>query len=302
MAQTAQTDDFDVDLSAYWHAITRLWWLVVLLVVVGAAAGYLIASHAHKTYSATSAVYLGQPTDANGNAIVGLASNPRAAQQIVKGGDVLKQVSAAMGGKPKSGRLGSALAVATPTQTAKGTQAPTNFVTLTVTLPSAEQAATAANLLADILVKRLNTYSEAKIALLEQEVTDTQAQLTATNARLLAAQKQLAAAAKTGGTSSSLSTAAYLTVVQSATTERQSLQAQLQADKLSLLVAQNVGAPKVVSPASVPGSPNAPNYRLNVLAGSLVGLVVALVICAFATRSRRPQPATTDDAAAPSAA
>ncbi|HMK93193.1 MAG TPA: Wzz/FepE/Etk N-terminal domain-containing protein [Thermoleophilia bacterium] len=298
MAQTAQTDDFDVDLSAWWHAITHLWWLVVLLVVVGAAGGYLIARHAQKTYSATSAVYLGQPTDANGNAIVGLTSNPRAAQQIVKGGDVLKQVSAALGGKPKSGRLGGALAVATPTQTAKGTQAPTNFVTLTVTLPSAEKAATAANLFAGILVKRLNTYSESKIALLEQEVKDTQAQLTATTARLLAAQKQLASAAKSGGASSTLSTAALLAVVQSASAERQTLQTQLQADKLSLLVAQNVEAPTIVSAASVPGSPNAPNYRLNVLAGGLVGLVVALVICAFATRSRRAQPASGEAAAA----
>ena len=298
----AQTDDFDVDLSAWWGAIKRLWWLVLLLVVVGAAGGYLIARSAHKTYSATSAVYLGQPTDANGNAIVGLTSNPRAAQQIVKGGDVLKEVSAAMGGKPKSGRLGSALAVATPTQAAKGTQAPTNFVTLTVTLPSAEKAATAANLLAGILVKRLNTYSEAKIALLEQQVKDTQAQLTATTARLLAAQKQLAQAAKSGGGSSSLSTAAYLTVVQSASTERQSLQTQLQADKLSLLVAQNVEAPKVVSPATAPGSPNAPNYRLNVLAGALVGLVVALVIAAFATRSRRTRPAKPAETAATGAA
>ena len=294
----AQTDDFDVDLSAWWQAVKRLWWLVVLLVIVGAAGGYLIARHAHKTYSATSAVYLGQPTDANGNAIVGLTSNPRTAQQIVKGGDVLKQVSTAMGGAVKPGRIGNALAVATPTQAAKGTQAPTNFVTLTVTLPSAEHAATAANLLAGILVKRLNTYSAAKIALLEQEVKDTQTQLAATTARLLAAQKQLAAAAHSGGGSSTLSTAAYLTVVQSASAERQTLQTQLQADKLSLLVAQNVEAPAVVSQASVPSSPNAPSYRLNVLAGALVGLVVALVICAFATRSRRPQPASGEAAPA----
>src|SRR5664280_1318484 len=101
----SEPDDFDVDLGAYVRAVRRLWWLVVLLAVVGALAGYGVTKLGTHTYSATSAVYLGQPTDANGNAIAGLPSNPRAAQQIVQGADVLKEAVARLHGEVKLGTL-----------------------------------------------------------------------------------------------------------------------------------------------------------------------------------------------------
>jgi Capsular polysaccharide biosynthesis protein len=275
----SQPDDFDVDLGAYFHAVLRLWWLVVLLAVVGALAGFGATRLTTRTYTAVSAVYLGQPTDANGNAIAGLASNPRAAVQLAQSADVLKEVVSRLNGEIKVGALRHDITVSTPAATVKSTTTPTNIVTITVTLRSAKKSADAANALAQVLVARLGTYSSAKTDLLEQQISATQAQLAATNARLATAQRQLAA--------NGAAAATYLAVVQSASTEQQTLQTTLQADKLALLVARNVESPSVVTIASA--SRNATPVRTSVVGGFVAGIVVALVIAAFTMR-RRPRP------------
>ena len=281
----SQTDDFDIDLGAYFRAVGRLWWLVVLLAVVGAFAGYAIAKTAAHTYSATSAIYLGQPTDANGNAIAGLPSNPRAAQQILQGGDVLKEAVARLHGEVKLGTLRHAK-VTTPPAATKSTTTPVNLVSITVVSRSAKKSADAANALAQVLVSRLNAFSNAKIALLEQQISAAQSQLVATSARLAAAQRQLATSGAAGG----MAAATYLAVVQSASTEQQALQASLQAARLSLLVARNVETSSVVTTAAVPvATKNTPAIRTSAAGGAVAGIVVALVIAAFTMR-RRPKP------------
>ena len=284
----AQTDDFDIDLSAYFRAVGRLWWLVVLLAVVGALAGYAIARSGHKTYTSSSAVYLGQPTDANGNAIVGLSSNPRAAQQMVQGSDMIKAAVATLNGEVTVSQVRNGLSVSTPTVTAKTASAPTNFIVISVTTKSAAKSAAAANALAQQLVDRLKPYSTAKIALLTKEVADTQVQLAAADARLAAAQKQMVNAAKGGGTTNAIASSTALSVVQSATVQREALQTQLQNDKLSLLVAQQVESPRLISTA-VPGGGTRPQVNLHVAGGALAGIVIALIIAAFTMR-RRPAP------------
>jgi len=289
----SQTDDFDIDVGAYFRAVGRLWWLVVLLAVVGAAAGFGIAKLATHTYTATSAVYLGQPTDANGNAIVGLASNPRAAEQIVGGSDTLKQAVADLHGQLKLGALRRGLTLNVPTLLKGSTATTSNFISISVTSRSAKKSAAAANVLAQLLVARLGAYSTAKIGLLEQQIGATQAQLDATGARLAAAQKRLAAA----GGASAPAAATYLAVVQAASTEQQALQATLQNDKLSLLVARGVEMPAVITTAVATGSPKGtPHLRSSVAGGFFAGIVVALVIAAFTMRRRpRPAPAAASD-------
>ncbi len=283
----SQPDDFDVDLGAYFHAVARLWWLVVLLAVVGAIAGYGIAKVATRTYSATATVYLGQPTDANGNAVNSVPSNPRAAEQIASGSAVLSQVVSQLHGEIKLGALRRGLTVTVPASAIKSTTTPSNIVSVIVVSRSRKKAADAANAVAQLLVSRLGAYPDAKIALFEQQITATQAQLAATNARLAAAQRQLAASG--GGAAA----ATYLAIVQSASTEQQALQTTLQADKLSLLVARNVESPSVVSAAVASGSSkNAPPTKTSAAGGFVAGIVVALVIAAFTMRRRpRPEPA-----------
>ena len=140
----SQPDDFDVDLGAYFHAVARLWWLVVLLAVVGAIAGYGIAKVATRTYSATATVYLGQPTDANGNAVNSVPSNPRAAEQIASGSAVLSQVVSQLHGEIKLGALRRGLTVTVPASAIKSTTTPSNIVSVIVVSRSRTKAADAA--------------------------------------------------------------------------------------------------------------------------------------------------------------
>jgi capsular polysaccharide biosynthesis protein len=285
-AQTTPPDDFDVDLGTYFRAVARLWWLVVGLAVVGAVAGLLVASLTTRTYSATSAVYLGQQTDANGTAINGLTSNARIPQQILQGRDVLDEAAwralnpslPAAQYSPAAvdrtvGRfarqIGHGLVVNTPTTKTTGSTLPTNYVTITVTNNSGKKAAVAANALAQVLVDRLGAYPAAKIDLLKQQIKDNGTLLAAAQARLTAA----------GGN---------LQVAQAASTEMQALQTSLQAERLALLVAQNVEAPQIFSAAVSPGSLNAVSRRLSVAGGFVAGAVIGLVIVAFATRRRSP--------------
>ncbi len=89
------TDDerFDIDLGGLGRALARNWIVIVILVVVGVVAAVGVTYATGKRYQAASAVYLGQPTDANGNPINGINSNPRGAEQIVQSGDVLREAA-----------------------------------------------------------------------------------------------------------------------------------------------------------------------------------------------------------------
>ena len=287
-AAQAPPDDFDVDLGTYFRAVARLWWLVVGLAVVGAVAGLLIATLTTRTYSATSAVYLGQQTDANGNSIDGLTANAKVPQQIVQGRDVLNEaawrilnpslppsqyspaaVDRAVGRLARQIQHG--LVTATPSTKTTAANLLTNLLTITVTNHSGKKAAAAANVLAQILVGRLNAYPTAKIDLLKQQIKENQALLAGAQARLAAAHGDAALA-------------------QAAGTEIQALQALLQGERLSLLVAQNVEQAQIVSPAVSPGTLNAVGRRLSVAGGFVAGAVVGLVIVAFIPKRRRPAP------------
>jgi len=288
-----QTDDYDIDVGSYVRSVLRYWWLVLLLAVVGAVTGLVIWYAQPKTYEATAAVYLGQPTDANGNAIVGVNSNPRAAAQIVAGADVIKEAvdglkssgSAAM----TSGQIRLGLRVETPTITVKGTSAPTNYVAVTVRGRSANKTAAAANALAGILVKRLSSYAVAKAALLNDQLASDEARLKQVDRRLALAEAGLQAATR-GGTPSerAIAGAPYLTIVQAASEQRSALEQQIAADKLALEVVKDVESPAIISPAVPADGPTGSGRLLNLAAGAVAGFVIALVAVAFLARRRRP--------------
>ena len=73
------TDDrYEIDLGDYLRGLLHWWWVVVALAVLGAVLGAGLTLAQHKTYLATSSVYLGQPTDASGAPISALSTPTRA--------------------------------------------------------------------------------------------------------------------------------------------------------------------------------------------------------------------------------
>ena len=287
------TDDerFDIDLGALGRALARNWLVIVVLMVVGVVAAVGVTVVTGKRYQAASAVYLGQPTDANGNAISGINSNPRGAAQIVQSADVLKQVVSQVGGISVA-RLRAEVTVDAPTTTVKSLTSPTNFVTITVIDRRQTRAVDAANALGRILVSRISQYADQKISLLQQQLAADKSELSGLQARITKAQDALAAISSSGGTAVQRATAGapMLAVVQAASTLQDDLLDRVNALQLSLVVARDLEQPSLFSLASLPAQRITTRLPLSIAAGLVAGLIVGIVAALVRERMRKRRP------------
>ena len=281
-------DDTTIDVGSWFTTLLRNWWVILALVVLGAVVGGVVTMLTPKQYSATSSVYIGQTTDALGQAMAGLNSNPKAATQLLASQALLNEAAKATGMGMTSGKLRREITVETPSQTIKTTVSAVNIVVITVTDTKKVRAAAAANALANALVAKLSPSVEAKVTLLEQLLAEgTKAEAAAT-ARSNVSQAAITAIAKGGGTAAEKAAAAapYVAVSQAAASELATLQVADQATALRLEVAKTVEMPQLLHEAKVPDSPSGPSRTLNVAAGALAGLVVGVIV-AFVRRRVR---------------
>jgi capsular polysaccharide biosynthesis protein len=283
---TVAKDELDMDLESYLRALARYWWLLLALGAVGAIAAGGITFLQEKTYNAQSSVYLGQPTDANGNPIAGVNSNPKAAQQIVTSEATLKPIATALG--EKVGHLRKSVTVITPSLTVKGATSPVNFIAITVNDTNPTRAADAANMVAKALVGRISGFAEDKLALLNEQIRQDDAELTALDARMASAQKALDAIARGGGSDAqkAVDSTPYLGIVQAAASERQPLLSDKRTNELMVQTVKGIERPRILTAAVRPSQAQKPPLKLNAAAGFLVGLVVGVVI-AFLLEGRR---------------
>lgn len=278
-------DATTIDVGAWLTTLVRNWWVILGLVVVGAVVGAVVTLALPKEYAATSTVYIGQTTDANGNAMAGLNSNAKAAVQLVSSQVVLKEASSRTGMGMTAGKLRKETSVETPSSTVKTTSSVVNIVIITVTDANKARAAAAANNLADVLLERLSGNVDDKIASLKADLAEGKKQLAASRARSSAAQKAIDAIAHGNGSAAEKATASapYVAVVQAAASEQESLITSNQKTALMLLVAEDVEQPQILHEAAVPDSPSAPSMSLNVAAGALAGVVIGVIV-AFVRR------------------
>jgi uncharacterized protein involved in exopolysaccharide biosynthesis len=274
-----------IDVGSWFATLARNWWVIVGLIVVGVVVGVVVAMAQPKEYTATASVYIGQTTDANGNAMAGLNSNAKAAVQLLSSEVLLKAAAERTGMDISVGRLRRETTVETPSSTVKTSTSVVNIVVISVTDTDAKRAAAAANALADVLLDNLDTGTTEKIALLEQQLATGKKEYAAATARAAAADEALAAIAKGGGSAAEKAVAAapYLAVIQGAATEQESLASSNQKTELLLLTARQVEQPRILHEAGVPDSPSGPAMTLNVAVGALAGLVIGVVV-AFARR------------------
>jgi capsular polysaccharide biosynthesis protein len=282
------SDDTTIDVGSWFRTLLHNWWVILALVVLGAVVGGVVTMLTPKEYSATSSVYIGQTTDALGQAMAGLNSNPKAATQLLASQALLDEAAQATGMGMKPSKLRRETTVETPSQTIKTTVSAVNIVVITVTDTKKVRAAAAANALANALVAKLSPSVEAKVTLLEQQLAQgTRAEAAAT-ARSNASQAAIMAIAKGGGTAAekAAASAPYVAVSQAAASELATLQVADQATALRLEVAKTVEMPQILHVAKVPDSPSGPSRTLNVAAGALAGLVVGVIV-AFVRRRVR---------------
>lgn len=281
-------DDTTIDVGSWFTTLLRNWWVILALVVLGAVVGGVVTMLTPKEYSATSSVYIGQTTDALGQAMAGLNSNPKAATQLLASQALLDEAAKATGMNMTSSRLRRETTVETPSQTIKTTVSAVNIVVITVTDTKKVRATAAANALANALVAKLSPSVEAKVTLLEQQLAEGTTAEAAATARSNASQAAITAIAKGGGTAAEKAAAAapYVAVSQAAASELATLQVADQATALRLEVAKTVEMPQILHVAKVPDSPSGPSRTLNVAAGALAGLVVGVIV-AFVRRRVR---------------
>jgi len=280
------TDDaMTIDVGSWFATLLRNWWVVLGLVVLGAVVGGAITLASPKDYSATSSVYIGQTTDANGNAMAGLNSNSKAATELLASQALLNEAVAKTGMKISAGTLRKETTVDTPSSTVKTSTSVVNIIVITVTDSNKKRAAAAANALAAVLLARLSPGVNEKIALLEQQLATGKKALAASVARGTASQVGLAAIARSGGSAAekAAASAPYVAIAQAAATEQEALDSANQKTELMLLTANLVEQPLILHEAAVPDSPSGPSLTLNVAAGALAGLVIGIIV-AFVRR------------------
>ena len=67
----------EIDFSRYGRLLAARWWVPIGGLVLGAIVGYAVALGGSQTFSASAALYLGQPYTASGNvALQALQTNP----------------------------------------------------------------------------------------------------------------------------------------------------------------------------------------------------------------------------------
>jgi capsular polysaccharide biosynthesis protein len=269
--------------GSWMTTLARNWWVIAGLVVLGGVVGALLTMTSPKEYTATSTVYIGQTTDANGNPMAGLNSNVKASTQLIASQAVLSEAAKRTGMNISASQLRGEITVETPSQTIKTTTSAVNLVVISVTDTKKVRAAAAANALAEVLLERIGGGVDQKIALLEAQILVSKKALASSIARSLAAQRGLATIARGGGTAGEKAAAAapYVAIVQAAATQQEAIESSLQKTELVLLTAKQVEQPRILHEAAIPDSPSGPDMRLNVAAGALAGLVIGVFV-AFA--------------------
>ena len=273
-------DSTTIDVGSWFTTLLRNWWVIVGLLVLGAVVGGIVTMASPKQYSATSSVYIGQTTDANGNAMAGLNSNSKAATQLLASQAVLNEAAKRAGMKISTSRLRRETTVVTPSSTVKTSTSVVNIVVITVTDTNKVRATAAANALANVLVERISPGVTGKIALLQAQVDANNKAMSTSTARALAAQAAIVAIARGGGTAAekAAASAPYVAVAQAAATEQQALADNNQKSELMLFTAKTVEQPRILHEAALPDSPSGPSLPLNVAAGALVGLVIGVIV------------------------
>jgi uncharacterized protein involved in exopolysaccharide biosynthesis len=167
----------------------------------------------------------------------------------------------------------------------KTTTSVVNIVVISVTDTDPERAAAAANALSEVLLERLESGVDEKIAVLETQLAESQEAYAASLARSVAAEEALADIAKGSGSAADKAAASstWVALAQAAATQQESLSRSIQQTQLLLLSAQQNEQPRVLHEAAVPDSPSGPTMTISVAVGALAGLVIGVIV-AFARR------------------
>src|SRR3954454_11571032 len=276
----------EVDVGRYARVVLERWWLPLLGLIVGAAIGYVLSLGGSQVYQAKAVIYLGQPQSPTSSAPVNsIQTNPATVNTIVHSESALRQAASAA--RMKVGALRNNVASAAVSGSSASKAAVNPLVAITVKGGQPRKVSTAANALAQVVISKVSTYADQKIANLKVLLNGENSGLTTTNARINELQDAIQ---KQGGLSS---VERLLLVNQLGFAEQQlrQLQQQQSNTRLQLTLAEQVEKARVVTRAAAVKS-TAKSHRNSALVGALIGLLLgiaaALLWDPIATRMNRP--------------
>jgi uncharacterized protein involved in exopolysaccharide biosynthesis len=294
------TDDFDldaereVDVRGWWEAVRARWWLPVLGLALGLAAGYALALGGGSVYRAEATLYLGQPFSPNGGAPVpGLQTNPSTVNEIVHSEAVLRSVADRSGMNLARLRANVTSRQVSPPAGRRAVVGTTPLIAVAVTGQNARVTARAANLLGEQVVEDVSPYVRDKISAIQERISADERELAESERRLNLAQRELDGVLA----NRSLDTTERLVLVTNfnstigSLVERRGLVTQdLLEAKQALSLAENVEQPSVVEEAASVKT-TARSVGRSLLVGGLIGLILGVLAAIFwAPAERRLRP------------
>ncbi|MGH3102733.1 MAG: hypothetical protein ACRDN6_01370 [Gaiellaceae bacterium] len=273
----------EVDLGRYASAVAARWWLPLAGLLAGIVLGYVLSLGGEDVYRAQALLYLGEPLTPSGSAQVqGLSTNPSTIREVVRHEAVVRRVARETGLRPAELRAGISVQAASGNVPRLG-QAP--LVNIRVQGKAPRRIAEAANALAQIVVKRISGYVDTKIAALEAQIDQAEAELASIDERLAASD----AALREQG----LSAIDRLVILTTAglAEQRRSVVQQDSLDRQQLLsLAENVERGRLLEPAVARKATAQSRRNSLVVAGAiglLLGFLAALAWDSVAGRTRR---------------
>jgi uncharacterized protein involved in exopolysaccharide biosynthesis len=262
----------EIDLARWRRALTALWWLPVVGLVLGAIVGVLLSFGGSTSYKATADISLGQPVSPGGVVISSFATNPRAISEITSSASAQEIAAKAAGLEP--GVLRGHVSVGTVgVATGAGAARTAPLIALTVSGKNAEKTAAAANALAKIVVDRTTApYVGTKIATYESVLSTTKKQLASLNLRLAALQT-----AMTKSHLDPLNQLVLVSQVDNAEQRQGNLLDQEATTQQQLAFAKNVESAKIVADAA-PVKAAAHSKRTSLVVGALIGLILGGIL------------------------
>jgi len=252
----------EVDLGRYWSAIVARWWLLLAGLFVGALIGYLVSLGGKQVWNASATVYLGASYSVVGGTLLqGPQANPSTVGTIAHAESSIDRAAAQAGMRPGDLRANvstKTISTGAGASTLRVTANP--LVRITVQASTRRKAQIAANALAQVVVTRLSTYADRKIAGLQERITADQQQIDAIQRQERSASDATAKAVF----------ALHLGDL---------LDDQLQAKQL-LIQAQDVERPAVLTRAAAVKT-TARSRRNSVVVAAFLGLLVGLFAALF---------------------
>jgi hypothetical protein len=287
--------DGDVRISDYAGRVVRRWYIVVLCIVAAIGLVVLNTVGNDTKFQAQATVFLGQPlTPGGGQTITATAStNPTSASAFVRSDPVIEKAAQAAGLKPAALRSHVSVTPQT-TNTAVKTSGSANIL-ITIRGPKTwtrDQMKKAVASLADQLVEWSNTYQDAKVRLLGEQVTTDKDTIATLQRSITRAEKSLSVLERSqlSPVDKASTSAALLSTIADAGSRIDEISLQMTTNQIYLTAASTVEAAGYVQQPAVK-TITAAGRQSSLLVAAFAGLIAGIILALLWDAIRRPRSA-----------